>query len=73
MSQDGMGECFGGFGGQRIEPELRVVGFARPAMLIVGTVADEQEDARGRQTLDQAVQARLRLPIDPMKVLDDQT
>jgi hypothetical protein len=67
-----MGECLGGCGGQRIEPELRVVGFACPGMLVFGTVAGEQEHTSGRQALDQAVQESLRLSVDPMEVLDDQ-
>ena len=56
---------------QRVEPELRVVGLAAPAMLVLGAIVDQQEDPSGRQALDQAVQQRLRLGIDPVQVLED--
>jgi hypothetical protein len=41
-------------------------------VLIVGTVADEQEHTGGRQTLDETVQQPLCLAVDPLEVLDDQ-
>ena len=41
-------------------------------MLVLGAIIDQQEDPRGRQALDQAVQQRLRLGIDPVQILEDQ-
>ena len=60
-------------GRQRVEPQLAVVGLAAPAMLVLGPVVDEQEEPRRRQALDETVQQGLRLGIDPVQVLDDQT
>ena len=51
MSQAGnRRSSWAGRRGERIEPELGIVGFARPAVMIFGTVADEQEQAGGRET-----------------------
>ncbi len=41
-------------------------------MLVLGTVVHEQQQARRSQALDQAVEQRLRLAVDPVKVLEDQ-
>ena len=57
---------------QRVETELGVVGLAAPAMLVLGAIVDQQEDAGARETLHQAVEERLRLAIDPVKVLEDE-
>ena len=51
----------GALGGQRVEPELAVVGLAAPAVLVFGPVVDQEQQARRRQALDQAVEQRLRL------------
>ena len=59
-------------GWQWVEPQLGVVGLAAPALLIFGTVVDEEHNAGRRQAVDQAVQERLRLGVDPVQVLDDQ-
>lgn len=67
-----MGECLGGCRGQRIEAKLGVVSFAHPAVVIFGTVANEQEHTGGRQTLNQAILEHLRLTVDPVEALDDQ-
>ena len=40
-------------------------------MLILGTVAHEQEEAGGRKALDEPVQDRLRLAVDPVEILED--
>ena len=55
---------------QRVEPELRVVGLAAPAVLVLGPVVDEQQQPRRRQALDQAVEQRLGLGVDPVQVLE---
>ena len=41
-------------------------------MLVLGAVVNEQEQAGGRQALDQAVEDRLGPGVDPVQVLDDQ-
>ena len=41
-------------------------------MLILPPVRDEQQQARAGQALDQAVQQRLGLGVDPVQVLDEQ-
>ena len=45
---------------------------AAPAVLILGPVRDEEQQARAGQALDQAVQQRLGLGVDPVQVLEDQ-
>ena len=57
---------------QRIESQLRVVALLPPAVLILAPVRDEQQQARAGQALDQAVQQRLGLGVDPVQVLDEQ-
>ena len=41
-------------------------------MLVVGPVRDDKEHAGGRKTLDDAVEQRLGLGVDPVEILDDQ-
>jgi hypothetical protein len=41
-------------------------------VLVLGAVVDEQEHAGGGQAVDQAVEDRLRLGVDPVQVLEDQ-
>jgi hypothetical protein len=72
-SHEGLQECSSALRRQRVEPELRIIRLAPPVVAKLGTVADEQEHAGGRQTLDQVVQEGLRLGVDPVEVLDHQT
>ena len=58
--------------GQGVQPHLRVVGLAPPAVPVVRSVVDQQEQARRRQTLTQALQQRLGLGIQPVQILADQ-
>jgi hypothetical protein len=58
--------------GQRVEPELRVVGLIAPAMLVLGAIIDEHQQPGGGQTLDQTIEQRLGLGIDPVQVLEHQ-
>src|SRR5262249_30904592 len=46
---------------QGVEAELRVVRLAAPAVLVLRAIIDQQEQARRRQALHQAVQQGLRL------------
>ena len=41
-------------------------------MPILRAVVDEQQDATGRHALDQAVEQRLGLAVDPVQILEDQ-
>ena len=61
----------GALGRQGVEPELRVVGLAAPAMRVLGAVVHEEEHPGRRQALDQAVQDGLGLAVDPVEVLED--
>ena len=57
---------------QRVEPHLLVVRLAAPAVAVFRPVVRQQEQPRCRQALDQQVEPRLRVPIDPMQILDHQ-
>ena len=57
---------------QRVEPQLGVIGFAAPAVLVLGAIAHQQEEPRRWQAVDQEVQKRLGLGVDPVQVLHDQ-
>ena len=61
----------GALGRQGVEPELGVVGLAAPAMRVLGAVVHEQEHPGRRQALDQTVEERLGLAVDPVEVLED--
>jgi hypothetical protein len=39
---------------------------------VLGTVADDEQDARGREALDQAVEQRLALGINPLEIPEEQ-
>lgn len=41
-------------------------------MLVLGTVADDEQDARGREALDQVVEQRLALEINPVEIPEEQ-
>ena len=56
---------------QRIESQLPIVRLAAPAVLVLRTVIDEQQHPRRRQALHEPIQHRLRLAVDPVKVLED--
>ena len=72
VPEQGLEELVGARRRQRVEPQLGVVGLAAPAVLVLGAIVDQQEDAGRRQALDQAVQQGLGLGIDPVQVLKDQ-
>ena len=40
-------------------------------MVVFRPIADDQEDARGRQTLDQGIEKGLGLGVDPLQILED--
>ena len=57
---------------QRIEPQLRVVGLAAPAVLILGPVVDQQQEPSRGQALHQGIEQGLGLRVDPVQVFEDQ-
>src|SRR5262245_52582403 len=59
-------------GRQRIEPYLGVIGPRAPAMLVVGTIVDEQEHGRRGEAFDKTLEKGLRLAVDPVQILEDQ-
>jgi len=46
-AQECVEQLAGGLRGERIEPELRVVGLGPPAVLVLAAVVDQEQDARG--------------------------
>ena len=72
VPQQGLEELFSALWGQRVKPELGVVGLAAPGVLVLRAIIDEQEEAGRRQALDQAIEQRLCLRIDPVQVLEHQ-
>ena len=58
--------------GKRVDAELAVVGLAAPLVLVFGAVVDEQQQPGRRQALDEAIEQRLGLGVDPVQVLDEQ-
>ena len=58
---------------QRVQTHLAVVALAAPGVLILRTIVHEQQDPRRRHAVDEAVEHGLRLGVDPVEVLDDQT
>src|SRR6185503_12255460 len=57
---------------ERIDPKLRVVGLVAPGVGVLRPVVDQEQQARGRERLDQAVEERLSLGVDPVEILEDQ-
>ena len=71
LAQERGEQLFSALERQRIDPELGVVGLARPGVLVLGTVVDDEQDARGRQAFDQGIEQRLALGVDPVEVGND--
>src|SRR5262249_51497864 len=57
---------------QRVQAELTVGRLVPPGVLILGTIVDQKAESRGRKALDEAVEERLRLGIDPLEVLENE-
>ena len=51
---------------------MRVVRLAAPAVLVLGPIVDQEQQPGRRQALDEAVEQRLRLGINPVQILKDQ-
>ena len=41
-------------------------------MLVPGAVVDEEQQLRGRKTVDETIEQRLRLGVDPVQILEDE-
>ena len=41
-------------------------------MLVLRAIVHEEEEARGRQALDQTIEQRLGLGVDPVEVFEDE-
>ena len=70
-AEQGVQQLARALGRQRVEAQLTIICLAAPAVLVVWTVVDEKQDARSRQPLDQAVEQRLGLRVDPVQILED--
>ena len=71
-AQERLQELLGALARQRVDAELRVVGPAPPGVLVLGAVVDEEQEAGGGERVDQAVEPRLGLRVDPVQILEDQ-
>src|SRR4029077_5935967 len=67
-SEKGLKELVSARRGQRVDPDLVIRHLAAPTVLVLGSIVDEKQQARGREALDEGVEERLRLVIDPMEI-----
>jgi hypothetical protein len=58
--------------GQRVDPQLPVIGLRSPGVLVLGSVVHEHEYACRRQAVEERVDERLGLGVDPMEILEDE-
>ena len=72
VTEQGLQERVNAGGRQGIKPQLRVRGLAAPAVLVLRTIVHQEQQPGGRQALDQAIEQRLRLRINPVQILEDQ-
>ena len=72
VSQNRLEQFLGALGQQWVNPQLAIVRLAAPTMPVFRPVVDEKEKRCSGQAIDQAVQERLGLRIDPMQILEDQ-
>ena len=72
VSQEGLQEDVGTRWGQGVQPQLRVVGLTPPAVPIVGTIVDQEEQTRRREALAETLEECLGLGIEPVQILNDQ-
>src|SRR5262245_3578342 len=65
MAEERIEERMGALRRQRVEAELAVGSLVAPGVLVLGTIFDQEAEPRGREALDEAIEERLRLGIDP--------
>jgi hypothetical protein len=70
-AEQGLEELPGTLGRQGVQAHLCVVGLAAPAVFVLRAVVHEEHQPRGREALDQAVEERLCLTVDPVEIFDD--
>ena len=56
---------------QPVQTNLTVVSFAAPGVLVFGAIGHEQQQARRAEAVDERVEDRLRLAVDPVEILED--
>src|SRR5207245_1410636 len=71
VAQETTKQLLGGRWRQGVDPELAVGGLSAPAVLVLGPVVDEEQQARRREALHEAVEEGLGLRVDPVEVLED--
>ena len=64
-------ELFGSLRRQGVQPELRVIRATAPGVLILRPVVHQEQEPGGRQALDQPIEQRLGLGVDPVQVFED--
>ena len=70
VAQEAGQQLLGAPGPERVDPDLAIVRLAAPRVLVFGTVIDREEQAGRRKALDQGVEERLGLGVDPLKILE---
>ena len=70
-AQQRLQEILGPFAQKRVDAELRVVGAVAPGVLVLGAIGDEEQETGGGEAVDQAVEPRLGLGINPVQILED--
>ena len=71
-AQEGLEQLLSARLRERVEPQLRVIRLAAPAVLVLRAVINQEEDPRSRQALDQHIEHGLRLGVDPVQVFEHQ-
>src|SRR5262249_45574566 len=72
IPQQGLEELVSARWRQWVQPQLRVVGLAAPGVLVLGAIVDQQQETSRGQALDQAIEQRLGLGINPVQVFKHQ-
>jgi len=70
--QQRLEQLVGGAGRQRLHAELGADRQVGPAVLVLGSVGDQQHHPRGRQARHDLVEERLGLGVDPVQILAHQ-
>src|SRR5207249_11550967 len=72
VAQEGLEEGVGTHWGQGVQSHLRVVGLTPPAVPVVWSVVDQDEQTRRWQALDEALEQGLGFGIEPVQILQEQ-